>query len=119
MALGNIMTIKRLNAWMDADGVDLVGLSGMSEAISRLQQERFDVILIDSLLEEAANACRCIFEMACAPIALIVREAEANWQKLCSWEVDAFVPEESGRVELLARIKAVSRRRNNSSQTRA
>jgi DNA-binding response OmpR family regulator len=110
MALGNTLTLKRLNACTVNNGVDIVGLSQTPEAIALLQSERFDVVLIDSLLEEAANACRYICDIACIPIAILVRETEANWQKLCSWEVDGFVPEESSKIELVARIKAISRR---------
>jgi DNA-binding response OmpR family regulator len=110
MALGNIKTIKRLYASMDNDGIDLVGISGVSEAFARLEQENFDVILIDSLIEEVGVACRYICKLACAPIALLFREREANWQKLCMLEVDGFVPEDSGKKELVSRIKAISRR---------
>jgi DNA-binding response OmpR family regulator len=111
MALGDALTIARLNTYIDTADIDLIGLSGIPEAINHIRQERFDVILIDSLLEEAGTACQSIYEMACVPVALLVRETEANWQKLCFWEVDGFVREESTRSELAARIKAVSRRR--------
>ena len=116
MAIGNTMTINRLNFWIDNKGFDLIGLSRIPEALAILQQERFDIILIDSLLEEAGNACRCIDKLACAPIALLVRETEANWLKLGGWEVDGFVPEGSGRLELAARIKAISRRRSKTAK---
>jgi DNA-binding response OmpR family regulator len=111
MALGDALTIARLNTCIDTADVDLIGLSRIPEAIKHIKQEKFDVILIDSLLEEAGTACQSIYEMACVPVALLVRETEANWQKLGFWEVDGFVREESTRSELVARIKAVSRRR--------
>lgn len=116
MAIANTMTITRLNACMDNNGVDLIGIAKMPEAIARLQQERFDVILIDSLLEEAGEACHCICEIARTPIALLVKETEANWQKLCGWEVDGFVPEGSGKIELVARMRAISRRGTGTSK---
>ncbi len=111
MAIANAMTIIRLNTCLDSNSVDLIGLSKIPEAIARLHQERFDVILIDSLLEEAGETCHCICEMTRAPIALLVKETEANWKKLGGWEVDGFVAEGSSKAELVARMKAISRRR--------
>ena len=110
MALGNIMTLKRLDASLDNEGIDLVSISGLSEAFARLEQERFDVVMIDSLIEEVGYACRNIYKLACVPIVLLFREREANWQKLNSLEVDGFVPVESGKYEFASRIKAISRR---------
>jgi DNA-binding response OmpR family regulator len=110
MALGSILTIKRLYASVDQEGIDLVGISGMSEAFARLEQERFDIILIDSLIEELGDACRYFCKMACTPIALLFRENEANWKILGSLEVDGFVPEGSSKNELVSRIRAISRR---------
>jgi DNA-binding response OmpR family regulator len=110
MAIASTMTILRLNANIDNNTVDLIGLTEISEAFSRLHQERFNIILVDSLLEEAGDICQYICKMACAPIALLVKEPEANWKKLGGWEVDGFLTEGSSKAELAARIKAISRR---------
>jgi DNA-binding response OmpR family regulator len=110
MAIGSLMTHLRLSTSLADNNVDLTCLSQTPEAILHLQQERYDIIIIDSLLEEAGYICQCLYSIAKAPIALLVRETEVNWQKLGSWEVDGFLPENSSQVELLARLKAIARR---------
>jgi len=51
--LANSLTIKKLKTCIGNKAVDLVGRSKMPDVIDSLDQERFDVILIDSLSEEA------------------------------------------------------------------
>lgn len=83
----------------------------MDEAVDRLQQERFDIILIDSLLGEGDKACRCLGKISSSPVALLVREKDTNWKKFDSWELDGFVFEGASGTEVTARIRAISRRR--------
>jgi DNA-binding response OmpR family regulator len=110
MVLGSTMTVKRLTECVDNAGIVLVTLTDAPEAVALLKQERFDIIVIDSLLSEAYSAIQSITELGCAPVALLVRENETNWKSLRSWKVDGFVNEEAGKIELVARIKAISRR---------
>jgi hypothetical protein len=110
IALGTATTLKRLDVYVSDGEFVLVGFTRMSDVISRLEQEYFDVVLIDSLHDEALNSCRCTVEMNCALVALLVRETEANWQNLGSWEVDGFISDESGKTEMVARITALARR---------
>jgi DNA-binding response OmpR family regulator len=110
MALGNTMTIKRISDCVSNVGIELVSLTDTATALARLKQERFDIIVIDSLLNEAYSAVQSISELGCAPVALLTRENDTNWKHLRTWDVDGFVPEEAGNYELVARIKAISRR---------
>lgn len=110
MALSSRGSLKSLLQSLNDQGVDLVCTPGIGEAVSCVQGERFDIILVDSLLDGAANTCRSMFETGVAPVALLVRDKEADWQSLCSWDVDGFVAEDSGKTEIVARIKAIARR---------
>jgi DNA-binding response OmpR family regulator len=107
------MTLKRLRAFLDTERFDVVAISGVPEASVLLDEDKFDVIVIDGLLEEAASACRYLYNLACAPIALLFRSTEDNWQKLYSLDVDAYLPQESTRNELVGRLLALTRRRSN------
>lgn len=115
MVLTGALTLKRLN--IGNYGIEIVKFSKISEAIDRVQQERFDIILVDSLTEEAGKACQYMFKIACAPVALLVRENDNDWKKLSNLEVDGFIFERSGSTEMIARIRAISRRRIMASRT--
>jgi DNA-binding response OmpR family regulator len=110
MVLGNPMTVKRIAECISEVGINPVPVSDVPEALTRLKLERFDVVVIDSLLTEAYSAVQNISESGRVPVALLTREHNTNWQNLRSWEVDGFLPEEAGNFELVARIKAISRR---------
>ena len=117
MVLGNTMTIKRIADCVSDTGIMLVPITDSAIALDRLKREKFDIIVVDSLLTEAFSTVQSISQLGCAPVALLTRENDINWKKLRSWEVDGFVPEEAGNFELIARIKAISRRAALANQT--
>ncbi|MBN1189553.1 MAG: hypothetical protein JXA46_07370 [Dehalococcoidales bacterium] len=92
--------------------IDLAGFPLFRDFLSRLQQDQFDAILIDSLQDEAFSACGYLIKNSNLPIALLIREREVNWKKLASWEVDCFISDEATNREMAARIVAVARRKN-------
>jgi DNA-binding response OmpR family regulator len=112
IVLGTDTVLKRVTTCLQHSSVDLVGLPLLTDVLSRLQQDNFDVILIDGIHAEACSACRRLAANSGVPIALLVRETEANWQNLCSWEVDSFISDEAGQIEMVARLAALARRKN-------
>jgi DNA-binding response OmpR family regulator len=118
LALGTATTLKRLCAYDVDHNFDLTGLSNKNELIELAQRDHFDVILVDVLYDEASGICRQLTEMNCAPVALLVREAEVNWQDLCSWSVDGFVSDDSTKIEMVARLMALARRSRRLQVTR-
>jgi DNA-binding response OmpR family regulator len=110
LALGTATTLKRLYAYDVDHTFDLVGLSLTNEVVELARQEHFDVILVDSACEGAFEICRTLSEISYSPVALVVRDAEADWQNLCSWSVDGFISDDSGKTEMVARITALARR---------
>jgi len=110
LALGNEIMTRRLSASLAGDGIEVVGLSEIREAVALLEQERFDLAIVDSLIREAGMFCRCISELGRVPVVLMIREMQADWRKLQSLDADGFIPDWVGRTELTARLKAVVRR---------
>jgi DNA-binding response OmpR family regulator len=110
IALTNATTFQRLNDSLSADDIVLVGLTKTSDVISLVSQEKCDFFLVDSLFDEADYACTSLGELDVAPVGLLIHEDETNWKQLRSWDVDGFLPQEAGTVELTARIKAILRR---------
>jgi DNA-binding response OmpR family regulator len=116
-AFGNTLSIERLCSSISNSAFIITRLTKIPEAIDVLKRENFDVVVIDSLNEEAQLACKSIAEISLIPIALLIKDKETNWDKICYWNVDGYVPEESGNTELIARIKAISRRKSLRSTT--
>jgi DNA-binding response OmpR family regulator len=117
-AIGDTLSIERLCSSMVGSAIVVTRLTRIPEAIDILKCESFDVVVIDSLNEEAQLACKSISEISLIPIALLVKDRETNWDKICRWNVDGYVPEESGNIEILARIRAISRRKSLKSTTK-
>lgn len=116
IALSNATTLQRLNDSLSADDIVLVGLSKTSDVINMMRKEKCDFFLVDSLLEEANYACASLEKLDLAPVGLLIHDDETNWKQLRSWDVDGFLPEEVGAVEMTARIKAILRRSRKTSR---
>jgi len=110
LALGNQIMIRMLTASLAGDGIEVVGLSEIREAETLLEQERFDLAIVDSLIREAGMFCRCISKLERVPVVLMIREMQADWTKLQSVDADGFIPDWVGQTELTTRLKAIVRR---------
>ncbi len=110
LAFGNEIMTRRLTASLTGDGIEVVGLSEMRDAVALLKQERFDLAVVDSLIGEAGAFCHCVSELGCVPVAVMIREAQGDWRKLRSLDADGFIPDWVGRAELAARLRAIVRR---------
>ena len=110
IAFGNKMMIRRLTTSLARGGIEVVSLSEVSEAVALLKQERFDLVIVDGLMEEAGLVCHCISELRYIPVVLMIREAQADWRKLQSLDADGFIPDWAGQAELAARLRSIARR---------
>ena len=111
LALGNETMTRRLIASLAGGGIEVVGLAEMGEAVDLLEQERFDLAIVDSLIGEAGMFCYCISKLGHVPVALMIREA-VDWTKLQSLDADGFIPDWVGKAEMTARLRAIVRRRS-------
>jgi len=96
---------------MCSNGIVFIGLPEIQNAVEILKKESFDIIIVDSMMKDVDSICQHICEITCAPIVLLIKGNEANWKNIRSLEVDGFVHEDSGEIELVARLKAISRRK--------
>lgn len=111
LALGNETMIRRLIASLAGEGIEVVGLAEMGEAVALLKQERFDLAIVDSLIGEVGMFCHYISKLGRVPVALMIREA-GDWTKLQSLDADGFIPDWVGQAEMTARLRAIVRRRS-------
>lgn len=113
LAFGSQMMLRRLAVRIDPAETCITGCSEALEAVNLLAKEQFDIVIIDSSFQDAENICRSITGITGAPVALMLREATADWKQIRNLGVDGFLPEEAGNAELMARIKACSRRKTD------
>jgi DNA-binding response OmpR family regulator len=110
LAFGNQLMLRRLVSLVDEDEVAVTGCFAAAEAFEKLNKEHFDLIIIDQLVKEAEQICRYIASITCVPVAIMMQENFADWNALRKLEVNGYLPDDKGSEELMARIRAYSRR---------
>ena len=110
MVFGSKKVAQRLSASLKAMGIELLGLTEVPMMAPLLEQNKFDLALVDSLAEKAELACHHISEYGDIPLVLVVNKKQKNWGRLDSLDADGYVNYEARGVELAARLKAVVRR---------
>ena len=73
-------TAKKLTKSLKGVGGRMVSLTELPQVIAPLKQEAFDLVLIDSLAEQAVGVCHYIREFAAIPLVLIVHEGRTDWK---------------------------------------
>ncbi len=110
LAIGSQAMLRRLNARLNQNEVSFKGCSTAYELPAILQQDSFDMIILDNLFGDSETICRNAVNAGKMPVAVIFKKSGTDWKKLRELEVDGFFPDEAGSHELMARIKAFSRR---------
>src|ERR1039458_87806 len=83
------------------------------EALNKVREERFDLILLDVNMPGIAGmeACRIIRSQSDIPIVILsIRDAEKDKIEALDAGADEYVTKPFGMPELLARIRAALRR---------
>ena len=101
--------LHRLVSLVDEDEVTVTGCSEAEEAYLKLNHEHFDMVVVDHVAEDAAQVCREAADVN-VPVAAIMQEKFADWNVLRKLDVDGYIPDDKGSDEMMARIRAYSRR---------
>ena len=109
LLLGDNASIHKLTCSV-IPGLELTGVSDLSEAMDILTRDSIDLVMVSNLKEDATECCEWIKESCDVPVTLIVREKDINWREINYLIVDGFIPENSTGEELKARLNAISRR---------
>jgi len=110
MVFGSKRIVQKLTESLKGTGIDLVSLTEMPGVRGLLEQRTFDLVLVDSFIEKTEAVCHHIREFGTIPLALIVNERKSDWGRLEPLGADGYLPEEAGKNELAARLRAMWRR---------
>jgi DNA-binding response OmpR family regulator len=117
LAVGNQTMLQRLSARLNQNEVCFKCCSTAYDLPEILQQEPFDMIIVDNLFIDTEAVCKNAVNAGKMPVAVMFNKYGIDWKKLRTMEVDGYFPEEAGSPELMARIKAFSRRRQGKGLT--
>ena len=110
MAIGDQRMIAELTATLAGSGIEMVTFTETAAAMGALRQEKFDVVVVDSLLAIAAAVCHDVGERGNVPVVVMVRGTKVDWAALRSLNADGYILPGTGRSELMARLRAILRR---------
>ena len=110
MVYGSEAIIQGFIDSLVGEEIEVVGSSDKLEAVALLKQQKFDLAVVDSPMEDE-DSWRFVSQLSDIPVMLIVEE-ETNWERLERLEVDGYIPEKAPRSVLAALLRAVVRRRS-------
>jgi len=110
IAIGTKFMTKRLILALAGSEFELLSPSEVFEVITLLKQDKFDLVVVDSLAKGAETTCRRIRELGNVPIVLMIGQRQPNWKGMQSLDIDGYIPQGVNGAELVARLRAVLRR---------
>jgi DNA-binding response OmpR family regulator len=110
LVLGNDILAQRLSSTLGVDGIEVAHLVELPLALDLIRQDKFDLVVVDNLIENVDIICNCIYGLACTPVVLILEENTADWRMVSYLKVDGFLLKETSDSELRARVKAACHR---------
>ena len=118
IAIGTKLMTKRLILALAGSEFELLIASEMLEAIVLLKQDKFDLVVVDSLAKGIETTCRRIRELGSVPMVLMIGQKQLNWKEIQSLEIDGYIPQGVNGAELVARLRALTRRLEPDRQVR-
>jgi DNA-binding response OmpR family regulator len=106
---GNQLLIQKLTDSLSESGVEMIAFTELTEAISGVENERFDLVLVDSSAEKAEVLCQHINNSCALPVVLIVDGKQPEWRRLQSLDAHGYITVKASNGELVARLKAILR----------
>lgn len=110
LAFGTQIMLRRLISQVDKYEIEITSCSEAGEATKELNQKHFDIVIVDYFVKDAEQICRNAINITHIPVAVMMQEKFADWKSLRRLEADGYIPDDKGSEELMARIRAYSRR---------
>lgn len=110
MAIGTKLITRRLILTLAGSEFEIVCPSAVHEVVTLLKQDKFDLVVVDSLAKGVETACRRIRDIGNVPIVLMVGQEQPDWEEMQSLDINGYIPQRASETELVARLRAVLRR---------
>ncbi len=110
MAIGTKFITRRLILDLVGSDFELVCPSDLLEVTTLLKQDKFDLVVVGSLAKGVETTCHRIREVGSVPIVLMIGQERPDWKEMQSLDMDGHIPHGVRGAELVARLRAVSRR---------
>ena len=111
LAIGNPIMVRRLAAKIDRDQFTVTGCNNADEAAGLLENDQFDMVIVDNLVHNAGFVCKTAAVAGEAPVTVLLQEKPVNWRELGSLAVDGFLTDSGTNAEFMARLRAYLRRK--------
>ncbi|MBN1188715.1 MAG: hypothetical protein JXA46_03095 [Dehalococcoidales bacterium] len=110
LAIGSRTMLQRLNARLNPNEVSIKDCSSACGLPEILRQETFDMIIVDHHFHDTDTVCKNAVDAGRMPVAVMFNKSGTDWKKFRTMEIDGYFPDEADSPELMARIRAFSRR---------
>ena len=110
LVLGSDLLVQRLTSTLAVESIDVVQCTELPLAIDLLREKQYSLVIVDSLIENVANICGSIYDLASTPVVLMLKENEADWKTVTRLKVDGFLLKEYSDSELRIRVKVACQR---------
>jgi DNA-binding response OmpR family regulator len=118
LVLGSDLLVQRLTSVLAVEGIDVVHCTELPFAMDLIREKQFSLVIVDSLIENVANICGSIYDLASTPVVLMLKENEADWKTVTRLKVDGFLLKEYSDSELRIRVKVACQRPVDPSHSR-
>jgi DNA-binding response OmpR family regulator len=112
LVIGNPMMVRRLSSKIDREQFSMIGYDNPDEAVSLLQNEQFDLVIVDNLVRNADLVCFRTSAMGDIPVTLLLQCKPVDWRNLETLKVDGFLLDSGTNAEFNARLRAYIRRKS-------
>ncbi len=114
---GRRMVIQKILDSLGGNGLEVAVAPEEPDIGAVLSQiDYYDMVIVDSLAEEAEATCNRLDDFRDIPLVLVIKGKQVDWRKLQSFDAQGYISEGAGKEEFAARIKAIMRRIKPSEQ---
>lgn len=113
LVLGNDKIMRNVSNSLLAMGIEVVRLYEIPETITVLKQERFNIAVVDSTIEEVANVCFRLIWICRMRVVLMTEETQTDFDELQPLGIDAFISDQYKQDEFATKISAIAQKGNH------
>jgi DNA-binding response OmpR family regulator len=111
LVLGNLREHQELLSILKSQDKEWTTLENWPPVGEEGTSDRFDMVFVDSEIDGLETVCRILAGLSGCPVIVLLDGRTPDWQKLLPLPVDGFLKEDTSRIELYARVRAILNRK--------